>query len=71
MPIIDLNADVGEECGDDATLLNIVTSANVAAGGHAGGDGVCAQPSSNALVETSPLGHTPRTRTEQISVVYR
>jgi UPF0271 protein len=40
MPIIDLNADVGEECGDDATLLNVVTSANVAAGGHAGGDEV-------------------------------
>lgn len=38
MPIIDLNADVGEECGDDATLLDVVTSANVAAGGHAGGD---------------------------------
>jgi UPF0271 protein len=40
MPIIDLNADVGEECGDDAALLNVVTSANVAAGGHAGGDDV-------------------------------
>lgn len=40
MPIIDLNADVGEECGDDATLLDVVTSANVAAGGHAGGDEV-------------------------------
>jgi len=38
--IIDLNADVGEERGDDAALFGIVTSANVAAGGHAGGGGV-------------------------------
>ncbi|MCH9787942.1 MAG: LamB/YcsF family protein [Actinomycetia bacterium] len=40
MPIIDLNADVGEERGNDAALLDVVTSANVAAGGHAGGDEV-------------------------------
>lgn len=34
---MDLNADLGEEVGDDDALLAIVTSANVAAGGHAGG----------------------------------
>jgi UPF0271 protein len=33
---IDLNADVGEECGDDAALIPLLTSANVACGGHAG-----------------------------------
>jgi len=33
---IDLNADVGEEMGDDAALLRVVTSANVACGLHAG-----------------------------------
>lgn len=33
---IDLNADVGEGCGDDAALLGLVTSANVACGFHAG-----------------------------------
>ena len=38
--VVDLNADVGEECGDDASLLGIVTTANVAAGGHAGGGDV-------------------------------
>jgi UPF0271 protein len=38
--VVDLNADVGEECGDDASLLAIVTTANVAAGGHAGGGDV-------------------------------
>jgi lactam utilization protein B len=33
---IDLNADLGEGCGDDDALLAIVTSANVACGVHAG-----------------------------------
>jgi UPF0271 protein len=34
---IDLNADLGEDCGDDAAMLDLVTTANVAGGGHAGG----------------------------------
>lgn len=33
---IDLNADLGEGCADDAALLAVVTSANVACGFHAG-----------------------------------
>ena len=33
---IDLNADMGEGMGDDAAMLGIVTSANVACGFHAG-----------------------------------
>ncbi|MDO7869419.1 LamB/YcsF family protein [Nocardioides jiangxiensis] len=33
---IDLNADLGEEITDDAALLAVVTSANVACGYHAG-----------------------------------
>ncbi|MFV0252230.1 MAG: LamB/YcsF family protein [Beutenbergiaceae bacterium] len=33
---IDLNADLGEGIGDDAAMLAVVTSANVACGGHAG-----------------------------------
>jgi 5-oxoprolinase (ATP-hydrolysing) subunit A len=33
---IDLNADLGEEVTDDAGLLDVVTSANVACGFHAG-----------------------------------
>ncbi|MFM7064728.1 MAG: 5-oxoprolinase subunit PxpA [Actinomycetes bacterium] len=40
MPTIDLNADLGEECADDAAMLDVVTTANVAAGGHAGGGAV-------------------------------
>jgi len=33
---IDLNADVGEQCGQDAALMRCITSANVACGLHAG-----------------------------------
>ena len=33
---VDLNADMGEAHGDDATLVGLVTSANVACGFHAG-----------------------------------
>ncbi|MFC3532143.1 5-oxoprolinase subunit PxpA [Vogesella facilis] len=33
---IDLNADLGEGCGDDAAILACVSSANIACGGHAG-----------------------------------
>jgi 5-oxoprolinase (ATP-hydrolysing) subunit A len=36
MTSIDLNADLGEGCSDDEALLGIVTSANIASGGHAG-----------------------------------
>jgi UPF0271 protein len=34
---IDLNADVGEERGDDAALIPLLTSANICCGAHAGG----------------------------------
>ena len=33
---IDLNADLGEGCGSDEALLELVSSANIACGGHAG-----------------------------------
>lgn len=33
---VDLNADLGEGCANDLALLDIVTSANIACGGHAG-----------------------------------
>jgi UPF0271 protein len=33
---VDLNADLGEGAADDAELLTLVTSANIACGGHAG-----------------------------------
>lgn len=34
--LMDLNADVGEGCGDDAALMPLLTSASIACGGHAG-----------------------------------
>ena len=39
---LDLNADMGEGCGDDAALLGVVTSANIACGLHAGSAAVMA-----------------------------
>lgn len=33
---VDLNSDLGEGCGSDEQMLAIVTSANIACGGHAG-----------------------------------
>lgn len=33
---VDLNADLGEGCGDDAAILDCVSSANIACGYHAG-----------------------------------
>jgi 5-oxoprolinase (ATP-hydrolysing) subunit A len=38
MRVIDLNADLGEGGTDDAALLALVSSANIACGGHAGDD---------------------------------
>jgi UPF0271 protein len=40
---IDLNADLGEGVTDDAALLAVVTSANVACGFHAGDEAVMAE----------------------------
>jgi len=37
---VDLNADVGEECGQDAALMRCITSANIACGLHAGNSAV-------------------------------
>ena len=48
-PGIDLNADLGEGCGDDAALLGLVTSANVACGFHAGDRATMATAGERAL----------------------
>jgi 5-oxoprolinase (ATP-hydrolysing) subunit A len=56
---IDLNADVGEECGDDAALFDIVTSANVAAGGHAGGGDVLTEAVRLAVAASVRVGAHP------------
>ena len=59
MPTIDLNADVGEECGDDAALFSVVTTANVAAGGHAGGGAVLARTVRLAVAAGVAVGAHP------------
>jgi len=38
MPDIDLNCDLGEGCGNDADIVPLISSANIACGGHAGDD---------------------------------
>ena len=59
MPTIDLNADVGEECGDDAALFAVVTTASVAAGGHAGGGPVLDQTVALAVAAGVAVGAHP------------
>lgn len=59
MRTIDLNADLGEECGDDEAMLRIVTSASVAAGGHAGGGRVLRQTVSRAAELRVAVGAHP------------
>lgn len=56
MSRIDLNADLGEGCGDDAALLTSVTSANVACGFHAGGPTVMAETVAAAVANGVVVG---------------
>ena len=37
---IDLNCDLGEEAGNDETIMPYITSANIACGFHAGNEDV-------------------------------
>lgn len=50
MPTVDLNADLGEGIGDDVAMLDLVSSANVACGGH-GGDEASMRAVCRAAVE--------------------
>lgn len=59
MASLDLNADVGEECGDDAALFEVVTTANVAAGGHAGGGDVLIETVTSCAVRNVAIGAHP------------
>ncbi len=64
MPTVDLNADMGEsfgawKMGDDAALLNIVTSANIACGGHAGDADVMAATMTLAHKNSVGIGAHP------------
>lgn len=61
---IDLNSDMGEgfgpwKMGDDAALLDIVTSANIACGFHAGDPDVMAQTMETAVAKGVGIGAHP------------
>ena len=59
MTSIDLNADLGEGCGDDEALLGIVTSANIASGGHAGDTASMAATVRAAIAHGVAIGAHP------------
>lgn len=53
---VDLNADLGEEVTDDAALLAVVTSANVACGYHAGSEAIMRAVCEEAAVRGVSVG---------------
>lgn len=53
---IDLNADLGEDVTDDAALIEVITSANVACGFHAGGPEVMRRVCELAVVRGVTVG---------------
>jgi UPF0271 protein len=59
---MDLNADVGEERGDDAALVRIATSVSVASGAHAGGGDVLARTVAQAVQAGCRVGAHPSYR---------
>jgi UPF0271 protein len=59
MRSIDLNADLGEGGSEDAVLLTLVTSANIACGGHAGSDEIMKRTLDLALATGVKIGAHP------------
>ncbi|HEX2135947.1 MAG TPA: LamB/YcsF family protein, partial [Microvirga sp.] len=64
MPSIDINSDLAEgfgayRCGDDEAMLDIVTSANVACGFHAGDPEIMARIFSQAKARGVAVGAHP------------
>jgi UPF0271 protein len=56
---IDLNADLGEGCGTDEALLDLISSANIACGWHAGDAATMAQTVQWALARGVAVGAHP------------
>ncbi|GAA4664389.1 LamB/YcsF family protein [Gordonia humi] len=48
-PVLDLNADLGEGVGDDAALMPLISSANIACGFHAGDPSMLRQVCAEAV----------------------
>ena len=59
MATIDLNSDLGEGVGDDAALFALVTSANVACGGHTGDEASMRACAALAIEHGVSLGAHP------------
>lgn len=59
MSTIDLNADLGEGDPHDEELLKIVSSANIACGGHAGDAGMMARTIRSAIANGVAVGAHP------------
>ena len=59
MPAIDLNADLGEGDPHDAELLTIVSSCNIACGGHAGDDASMRATIASAISNSVAIGAHP------------
>lgn len=59
MRFIDLNADLGEGGGEDEALLGLVSSANIACGGHAGDELTMQRTIESALAAGVALGAHP------------
>ncbi|MGH8657879.1 MAG: 5-oxoprolinase subunit PxpA [Gammaproteobacteria bacterium] len=57
--VIDLNADVGEGCGQDEALLELVSSANIACGWHAGSADIMRRTVRSALAHGVAIGAHP------------
>ncbi len=56
---VDLNADLGEGCGSDALLLELVTSANIACGWHAGDEATMRETARLARAAGVAIGAHP------------
>ena len=59
MRTIDLNCDMGEGCGNDAVLLEYVSSANIACGFHAGDKDTMRRTAELALAKGAAIGAHP------------
>lgn len=59
VPIVDLNADLGEGCGADEELLVLVSSASIACGVHAGDDRTMRATIESALERGVSIGAHP------------
>ena len=59
MSYVDLNADIGEGCAEDDALLAVVSSCNIACGGHAGDQATMARTVQSASANGVAIGAHP------------